>query len=182
LRLEKWFIGAAIGWAAALPVATLVAAQVRTWPALSIAGLAVYAAGSIVCHQLPDRSFHIWSMQMPVCARCTGLYAGAAIAAVGLLSRVRRVGGDVSRGGKAVRGTLLAAALPTAASLVVEWSTGVTPPNAVRALAGLPLGAAIAWVIGAALGESAHGAPARSGAGRRGPPRATSRGSGRSPV
>ena len=53
---------------------------VRLGVRLLVAG--VYAVGSVVCHQLPERSFHLWAAQMPVCARCTGIYAGAAIAAI----------------------------------------------------------------------------------------------------
>ena len=45
---------------------------------------------------------------------------------------------------------LAVAALPTAVTLVYEWTTGVTPSNAIRALAGAPLGAAVVLVIVAA--------------------------------
>jgi uncharacterized membrane protein len=44
--------------------------------------VSVYSIGSIICHQLPARSFHLWAVQMPVCARCTGIYLGAAIGAI----------------------------------------------------------------------------------------------------
>jgi uncharacterized membrane protein len=43
-------------------------------------GLAIYRAFSYVCHQLPERSFFIAEHQFAVCARCTGLYAGFAVA------------------------------------------------------------------------------------------------------
>jgi hypothetical protein len=43
---------------------------------------------------------------------------------------------------------LLLACVPTAATLAFEWSTGLTPANWIRALAGVPLGAAVAWAIG----------------------------------
>jgi uncharacterized membrane protein len=36
------------------------------------------AAGG--CHQMPERSFRIFDMQFPVCARCTGVYLGQIIA------------------------------------------------------------------------------------------------------
>src|SRR5436309_2976569 len=106
-----------------MPFATFIAARSDASPAMYVVAVAVYGAGSIICHQLPGRSFHVGSAQMPVCARCTGIYAGAA----------------------------MAAALPTVATLLFEWSTGSTPSNTVRALAGFPLGAAVAWVIGSSL-------------------------------
>ena len=28
------------------------------------------------CHQLSDRSFHLWGFQFPLCARCTGILLG----------------------------------------------------------------------------------------------------------
>ena len=45
------------------------------------------------------------------------------------------------------RGLLVAAALPTAVTLIYEWTTGDTPSNAIRALAGAPLGAAVAFLV-----------------------------------
>jgi hypothetical protein len=46
---------------------------------------------------------------------------------------------------------LAAAALPTAATLIYEWTTGDMPSNVIRALAGAPLGAAVALVVVDAL-------------------------------
>ena len=46
------------------------------------------------------------------------------------------------------RRLLLAALAPTAITLVYEWTTGTMPANWIRALAGVPLGAAVAWLIG----------------------------------
>jgi uncharacterized membrane protein len=43
-------------------------------------GLAIYRAFSYVCHQIPERSFFVSGHQFAVCARCTGLYAGFAVA------------------------------------------------------------------------------------------------------
>jgi uncharacterized membrane protein len=37
---------------------------------------------SLVCHQDPEKSFTYAGKQMLVCARCTGIYLGAAMAAV----------------------------------------------------------------------------------------------------
>ncbi len=107
--------------------------------------MAIYGVASLVCHQLPHRSFRLFSAQMPVCARCTGIYAGAAIAAaVAAATGGRR---PVMERRWDVRLVLGLAALPTAITLIVEWTTGVMPSNLVRATAGLPLGAAVASVV-----------------------------------
>jgi uncharacterized membrane protein len=42
----------------------------------------LYKAFSLVCHQIPERSFHLAGHQFAVCSRCTGLYTGFAIAAL----------------------------------------------------------------------------------------------------
>ena len=42
----------------------------------------IYKAFSFVCHQIFDRSFHLAGHQFGVCSRCTGLYAGFAVAAL----------------------------------------------------------------------------------------------------
>lgn len=137
-------IVAALVWAASLPLAAFAVSHAGAASALSAIGFLVYAVGSVVCHQLPQRSFHLWATQLPVCARCTGLYAGAALAAVAAApAAARRIVDSASR----VRWLLLLAAVPTLASLAFEWTTGVMPSNVIRAACGLPLGAAISWVL-----------------------------------
>lgn len=59
--------------------------------------------GYAVCHQLPDRSFHVAGEQLPLCARCSGTFVGALIGFALLTLRGRR----------------LAAALPPVRVLVV---------------------------------------------------------------
>ena len=175
--MKHLFLIAAITWAAALPLATFIASQAHPPAALSLAGLAVYAAGSVICHQLPDRSFHLWSAQMPVCARCTGIYAGAAMMALVMVRGPRRR----LPAAVLVRRWLAAAALPTVATLAAEWTTGQAS-NGVRAIAGLPLGAAVGWAIGAGLAspdrnrlppsrESFGGPPSPCPPAREAPPR-----------
>jgi uncharacterized membrane protein len=41
---------------------------------------AIYKTFSYLCHQIPERSFHLAGEQLAVCSRCTGLYAGFTIA------------------------------------------------------------------------------------------------------
>src|SRR5437870_7109481 len=87
--LRRAFVAASIAWAVLLPLAPFAAS--RTAPAPFWYGLAfaVYGAGSFICHQLPARSFHTWSAQWPVCARCTGIYLGAAVTAIIAIVRLK---------------------------------------------------------------------------------------------
>ena len=144
-RLRQAVAGASVAWAAALPLTSFAASRPAPAHAWYAFAFAVYAAGSAVCHQRPERSFHLWSAQMPVCARCTGIYIGAALAAIVAAARSRQRSIDHPRI------VLLLSALPTAATLVYEWSTGAVPSNWTRALAGAPMGAAVGFVIIAAL-------------------------------
>jgi uncharacterized membrane protein len=80
--LRRAYVAAAIVWTIALPLAPWIASRAHTSRGASLLALAVYGIGSFVCHQLRDRSFHLWSAQLPVCARCTGIYFGAAIGAL----------------------------------------------------------------------------------------------------
>jgi uncharacterized membrane protein len=51
------------------------------------AALVLSYAFSLVCHQHPERSFWLFGAPVAVCARCLGIYLGAAI---GLLLRTSR--------------------------------------------------------------------------------------------
>ena len=95
---------------------------------------AVYAVGSFICHQRPERSFHLWGAALPVCARCSGIYVGATAAPLLKWVIVRW------QSGVAPVQSLVAAALPTTATLVYEWTAGATPSNWIRAAAAVPLG------------------------------------------
>jgi uncharacterized membrane protein len=146
LILRRAFGAAAIAWAVALPLATWITSGTTngphaSWPLAALA-LAIYKVGGFICHQLPERSFQLWAAQMPVCARCTGIYAGGALATLASALTGRR-----SRCLAAGRTALIVAAIPTLATYLLEWMTGETPGGWIRALAGAPLGAVVAWVI-----------------------------------
>lgn len=133
-------LGLATGfWVLALFAAPL--AVDSSHRALSFCAAAVYAAGSNVCHQRPERSFHIAGRKMPVCARCTGLYVSAA-AAVPLAVLFA-----VPVAARRARRVLFAAALPTALTWGLEYAGLMPFSNAARALAALPLGFAAAWLV-----------------------------------
>jgi uncharacterized membrane protein len=108
----------------------------------SLAGAAayLYAAASRICHQLPDRSFAIDEVQLPVCARCFGLYLSGAIGALlawfGAPRPVRRA-----------RPLLVAFAIPTGLTWGLEAAGLAGFSNIIRAIAALPLGGAAGWVF-----------------------------------
>jgi uncharacterized membrane protein len=105
-------------------------------------GASIYAIGSLICHQRPERSFWLAGVQLPVCARCLGIYAGvvAGAAAAPVVGLVRRP-----------RIPIVLATIPAIASLVVEWTALGTPSNGIRAITGLIGGAVIAAVVLATL-------------------------------
>jgi uncharacterized membrane protein len=144
-HLRAAFVASTIAWSLMLVLAPWLATttDASAWTTAVVA--AVYGAGSLVCHQLPARSFHVWTTQMPVCARCTGIYAGGMVAAVSAAAvRPRGVSTPLARV------ALAAAAMPSLATLVYEWTTGVAPGNPIRFAAGAPLGASVAWLLVAA--------------------------------
>ena len=145
--LRPAFVAASVAWALVLPLAPLVAGRPNAPAAFTAFALAVYAVGSVMCHQLPARSYRLFGAQMPVCARCTGIYLGAAVSAVVAASFPPSSGTAAAASQRTLRLVLLAAAAPTAVTLVFEWTTGVTPSNTVRLAAGVPIGAAIAWAV-----------------------------------
>ena len=101
----------------------------------------LFPFGSFICHQRPERSFFINGHQLAVCARCTGLYAGSALAApLGLIAAS-------SFAATRARRILVAAAAPTAITWGLEFAGVAGFSNVARFIAALPLGFAAAWLI-----------------------------------
>jgi uncharacterized membrane protein len=138
--LPAALVAGAIVWPVALGAAAVarMSGEPRAWTTV------VYAMASTVCHQRPDRSFHAAGVQWPVCGRCAGLYAAAPMGAVLALFAIRRR--RIARNRHLIAG-LAMAALPTAVTLVVEWSGLAAVTSIERAVAALPLGAALAFVL-----------------------------------
>ena len=127
--------------AASLWVAALLAGPVALGrrPTLLPAAL-LYAGAGRVCHQRPERSFHLAGAQQPVCARCFGLYVSGAAGAWLAWASARRPG-------RHARTWLAAAALPTAATWLLEAAGTSSFSNGARFVAALPLGAVAGWVF-----------------------------------
>jgi uncharacterized membrane protein len=119
----------------------------------------VYLAGRAVCHQRPERSFTRAGQPLPVCARCTGVYAAAPIACLIAICLPAAGLGAASRALATPR-AIAVTALPTVVTVAVEWATGWTSAPA-RAAAGVVLGLGGAGLVCAAIGHrAATSAPA----------------------
>ena len=153
---EALFASVSVLWAGTLPLAPLGLGSATAGPLVRGAAGLVYLAGAVVCHQRPERSFAWAGQAWPVCARCTGIYIGAA-AAVLLCLALGRVGARVTSGrgcamdAEAARLAVALAVLPAGLTLVWEWTTGVTPSNLVRATTGVVIGGVVGWVVMRAL-------------------------------
>jgi uncharacterized membrane protein len=128
-------------WALA-PIALVVA--VIAVPYFSTHGFLLLAFAlqrgfALVCHQRPERSFWIFGVPVAVCARCLGIYLGAAI---GLFLRTSR---------RLAIQLLMAAAILNLLDVVTELMGLHNNWMAVRFALGIALGAAGGLVISSAI-------------------------------
>jgi uncharacterized membrane protein len=137
---------AALWFVLILSAPALVARQVGEARSWSSAAALPYMWGRVICHQRFERSFSLRGVQLPVCARCTGLYGAAPLGALAAILWPFRRQSD-----RRLRAALAAACVPTALTLAAEWSGVWQSSNAVRAAAAGPAGAAVAWLIGAVV-------------------------------
>jgi uncharacterized membrane protein len=110
----------------------------------------IFAAGGLICHQRPERSFFLDDHQFPVCARCTGLYLSGAVGIVGWLALkgVRRWSSLPFEPSLAKRLVLLSA-IPTAVSLATGALGVWDGSNVARAILAIPFGASAGAVVAA---------------------------------
>jgi uncharacterized membrane protein len=148
-RLRAAFVTATVTWAGLLVATPWLASRAHASPIASTLILAVYGVGSLVCHQRPERSYLLWTAQMPVCARCAGIYFGAVIGVIATALCTGSVGARARR--LRPRAILALAVTPTLITLLYEWTTGAMPAHAIRAAAGVALGLAVAWLVVAAV-------------------------------
>lgn len=154
--------GLLMAWAAWLAVAPALAAS-SPRGAVLWAVAATYRAGAMVCHQQDMRSLHVAGVRMPVCARCFGLYAGAAAGAAAVILWAG-IAGSRGRPWRRVpfgrfRAAVAASAAPTLAAWAGEHLAGFEVSGLVRTLAAAPLGAAVAalvvlWAGGASFDDA----------------------------
>jgi uncharacterized membrane protein len=116
--------------------------------ALCLAPSVLMPVGALICHQRPDRSFFLDGRQVPVCARCSGLYGGAAFAVPLALAAASAIAS------RRARTIALVASLPTIITWSLEFAGLAHFSNAVRFATALPLGFVVGWLVLSVLSEN----------------------------
>jgi uncharacterized membrane protein len=96
-----------------------------------------------LCHHLPERTLHLGSRPLPVCARCTGLWSATALGGPlgwALGGQAKHVGSALALGGLATLVGLVAA--------LAEWGGLIATANEVRVVLGAALGVGMPLLIG----------------------------------
>lgn len=110
-----WLAWGVVGLCASVFVGLILFAPLASaWRVGGWSGAVVYGAFGFVCHQMPERSFHIAGHALAVCARCFGIYAGFALGVL-VYPLVR----SVHRTDAPARAWLLAATLPLAVDFML---------------------------------------------------------------
>lgn len=133
------------GWALAAGCAAGLLALIVAAPLLKAGGVraaaeVLYGAFALACHQMGERSFHLAGFKLAVCARCSGLYAGALLGA--LLYPLAR---PLARRDLPPRGWLLAAAAPTSIDFALGFFGLWENTHASRFLTASLLGVVLAF-------------------------------------
>jgi len=82
LTIQAWIVWAAVAGIGIAIVGLIIAAPVAKADGYHALASSIYNGFSYLCHQIPNRSFHLAGNKFGVCSRCTGLYSGFALAAL----------------------------------------------------------------------------------------------------
>jgi uncharacterized membrane protein len=133
-------------------VAALLAAISGAILSASVACTALIAHGAsmrwrllfrLFCHGIPERCLYLWNVPMPICARCTAIYAGLLLSFVAflILPRLRE---------RLARMILYAAAIPMAIDGFTQLANLRLSTNTLRIETGLLAGIAFGvWALSA---------------------------------
>jgi uncharacterized membrane protein len=110
----------------------------------------IFAIGGVICHQRPERSFFLDGHQLPVCARCTGLYLSGVVGLLGWWAvKTMRGWPPMTILPRHALRLVALAGVPTALSLAAAASGVWDGSNATRALLAIPLGASAGAIVAA---------------------------------
>ena len=109
----------------------------------------IFSVGSLICHQIPERSFFWGGQQLPVCARCTGLYVSGTLGLIAWIAiRTARRRPIPINPGVALR-LLAIVSVPTAVSLAAGMAGLWDGSNVTRAVLAAPLGGIAGAIVAA---------------------------------
>lgn len=117
---------------------------------MGLLGAIIFSIGGVVCHQRPERSFFWDAHQLPVCARCTGLYLSAGIGLAAWMAY--RIGSRRAAWPPRLALRVLAlAAIPTAVSVATGALAIWDGTNVTRAVLAIPLGLSAGAMVAAVI-------------------------------
>jgi uncharacterized membrane protein len=125
----------------AISSAILTASVACTWAVAHGASMRWRVLFRLFCHGMPERCFYLWDVPMPICARCTAIYVGLALALVAfvLLPRLTE---------RAARLALLVAVVPLGVDGLTQLVRLRESTNGLRSATGLIAGIAFGlWAI-----------------------------------
>lgn len=138
MKRDSAIVAATLG---AISTAILSASVICTWAVAHGASMRWRLLFRVFCHGIPERCFHFWGVPMPICARCTAIYVGLAlaIAAFVLLPRLTERG---------ARLLLLAAVVPLGVDGLTQLVRLRESTNGIRSATGVLAGIAFGlWAI-----------------------------------
>jgi uncharacterized membrane protein len=116
------------------------------------------AIGYAVCHRIELRSFHLGERQLPLCARCTGMFIGAVVGLVYQFALFPKRSGTPRRGILVTMGMMILAfaidGINSYVSLFPGAPTLYAPNNTLRLLTGTGMGLVIAAVLFIAFNQT----------------------------
>jgi uncharacterized membrane protein len=138
VRRDTKIVGAVI---AAIALSILSSAMACTWAIAHGASMRWRLLFRLFCHGIERRCLTIWSVPMPICARCTAIYVGlfAGIAVFMLLPKI---------GEELARKLAFAAAIPMLIDGLTQLTTLRESTNALRMATGVLAGIAFTfWAL-----------------------------------
>ena len=138
MKRNTWILAATIAFVSS---AILGASVFCTWAIANGASMRWRLAFRALCHGIPQRCLELWRVPMPICARCTAIYAGL-IVGILLFLVVPRIQALLARK------ILLIAAVPMFIDGITQLAMLRESTNLLRIETGLLAGMAFAfWAL-----------------------------------
>jgi len=138
MNRNTWIVAATIAFVSS---AILGASVFCTWAIANGASMRWRLAFRALCHGIPQRCLELWRVPMPICARCTAIYAGS-LAGILLFLVLPRIQAHLARK------ILLIAAVPMFIDGITQLAMLRESTNLLRIETGLLAGMAFAfWAL-----------------------------------